>query len=136
MSTTSARPPEVLQHAELVLDLGPACDEDEGTFDLAEQTSEHLELLLEQQPGVRGKQLRDADGRRVRAVRGAEGVVHEHVVAVGQPARGLRVVLRLARIEARVLEHSNALVREELVHPRSDRGNRERRVRALGPTEM
>ncbi len=103
---------EVDEDAELVLDLGPARDEDERALDLADQASEHLQLLLEQHAGVGGEQPRDAHGRGVCAVRGAERVVDEQVAAFGEPPGRLRVVLRLAGVEARVLEHLHALVGE------------------------
>ena len=110
---TRVRPlPEVHEHAELVVDLRAARDEHERPLDVAEEPPEHLELLLEEQPGVRGQQVRDALGRRVRAMRGAERVVHVQIHPLGQPLRRLRVVRRLARVEARVLEHRDAVVVE------------------------
>ncbi len=45
---------EVLQNAELVLDLRAAGDQHERMLDLAEELREVLELGLEQQSGVRG----------------------------------------------------------------------------------
>ena len=78
---------EVLQHAELVVDLRAAGDEDERPLDVAEQRAEMLELREQEQPGVGGQQLRDALGRRVRPVRRAEGVVDVQVAAVGELAR-------------------------------------------------
>ncbi len=59
-STASARCPRLDEHAELVLDLRPAGDEDERPLDVGEEAAEHLELLLEQQPCVGRQQLRDA----------------------------------------------------------------------------
>ena len=78
---------EVLQHAELVVHLRAAGDQDERTLDVAEQLAEMLELLEQQQPGVRREQMRDALRRRMCAVRGAERVVHVEVAAVGELAR-------------------------------------------------
>ena len=127
---------QVLEHAELVLDLGAAGDEHERTLDLAEQLAQLLELALQQQPRIGREELRYSDRRRVRAVRRAERVVDEQVEAVGEPARGFRVVLRLAGIEARVLEHADALVRQELAQPGRDRRDREGRVLAFRPTEV
>ena len=115
---------EVAQHAELVLDLRAAGDEDERPLDVAEQPAEMLELVEQEQPGVRGQQMRDRLGRRVRAVRGAERVVDVEVAAVGELARVALVVLRLARVEARVLEHGDAVVGQELAQPRLDRRHR------------
>jgi hypothetical protein len=50
----------------------------------------------------------------MRAMARPERVLHEDVPALGEASRAVGVVLRLARIEARVLEHLDALVREEL----------------------
>ena len=127
---------EVHEHAELVLDLRATRDEDERPLDVAEQPTEHLQLLLEEQPRVRGQQPRDALGRRVRPMRGAEGVVDEQVPAFGEPTGRLGIVRRLARIEPRVLEHLDALVRKELAEPRGDRRDRERRIRPFRAAEM
>ena len=66
------------------------------------------DLALEQQPGRRREQLGHPGGGGVRAVGRAEGVVH---VGVGQPGQLLGqvgVVLRLAALPARVLEHQDA----------------------------
>ena len=72
-------PSEVCQDAELVVDLGPAGDEHERPLDVAEQPAEHLELLLEQEPGVGREEVRDALGRRVCAMRRSESVEDEEV---------------------------------------------------------
>ena len=68
-STSSARAAEVLQHAELVLDLGAAGDEDERPLDVAEQPAEVLELGQQEQPGVGGQESERR--RRWRRARGA-----------------------------------------------------------------
>ena len=109
---------EVLEDAELVLDLRAAGDEHERPLDVAEQLAEVRELLLEQQAGVGRKQPGDRLGRGVRAVGRAERVVDVHVAAVRELARVALVVLRLARVEARVLEHVDAVVREQLAQAR------------------
>ena len=72
-----------------------------------------LELAHEQQPGVGRQDPGDCDRARVRTVRRAEGVVHVEVAALGELAREALVVLRLARVEACVLEHLDALVGEQ-----------------------
>ena len=91
----------------------------------------------QQQPGVGGQQVRDALRRGVRAVRRAERVVDVEVAAVGELARELRVVLRLARVEAGVLEHAHAARRASSSRSRAcDRRHRERRVRPLRPAEV
>jgi hypothetical protein len=46
----------------------------------------------------------------VRSVHRSERILYENVVAVGKLLREPRVVLRLARVEARVLEHVKTLV--------------------------
>ncbi len=129
---------EVLEHAELVVDLRAAGDQDERALDVAEQLAEMLELREQQQAGVRGQQVRDSLGRRVRAMRRAERVVHVEIAAVGELLRERRVVLRLAGVEARVLEHTQPLVREQLAQRGLD--GRHRVLRAillrLRPTEV
>jgi hypothetical protein len=69
-------------------------------------------------------------------VRGAERVVHVQITAVGELAGELRVVLRLARIKARVLEHVDPLVREQLTETRLHRCHRELRIGPPGPAEV
>jgi len=76
---------EVLEDAELVVDLGAAGDQDERTPDVAEQLPEVLELLLEEQPRVGRQERRHPDRRGVRAVHRAERVLDEE----GAPAGGL-----------------------------------------------
>ena len=76
----------------------------------------------EQQPRVGGQQAGDALGRGVRAMRRAEGVVHVEVAALGELAGEALVVLRLARVEARVLEHvGSRSSRQQLGEPRPRR---------------
>ena len=60
---------EVLQHADLVVDLGAARDDHERPLDLAEQRAEVLELGEQQQPRVGGQQV----GDRPRSRRGRGG---------------------------------------------------------------
>ena len=129
---------EVAQDAELVLHLRAAGDEHERPLDLAEQAAEMLELGEQQQSGVGRQQVRDGLGRGVRAMRRAERVVDVEVAAVGELAREALVVRRLARVEARVLEHVDALVRQELAQPRCDRRHRVLRavLLRLRPAEM
>ena len=69
-------------------------------------------------------------------MRRAEGVVDEEVAALGELARELRVVLRLAGVEARVLEHLDPLVRQERAQPPPDRLDPRRRILALRPAEV
>jgi len=108
------------QHAELVFHLRPARDEDERTVDVPEQPPEVGELVEQEQAGVRGKQVRDRLRRGVRTMCRAERVVDVEVAAVRQLAGVALVVLRLAGIEARVLENVHALVGHELAEARGD----------------
>ena len=133
ISTRSARPPRCLEHCELVVDLGPAGDQHERPLDVvAEEPAEVVELGEQQQPRIGRKQMGDRLGRAVRAVGRAEGVVHVEVVAIGELAREALVVLRLAGVEARVLEHLQPLVGHELAQPPLDRRDRERRPVFVG----
>ena len=116
---------KVLEHGQLVVDLGAAGDEHERMLDLAEQPAEVVELREEQQPCVGRQEVRDGLGRAVGAVRRPERVVDVEVVAVRELACIPLVVLRLARIEAGVLEHAHPVVRDELAQPLLDRCDRE-----------
>ena len=127
---------EVHEHPELVGDLRPARDQDERVLDVAEEPAEHLQLLLEEQARVGREQVRDPLGRRVRSMRRAERVVHEQIPSGGEATRRLRVVRRLARIEARVLEYFDAMVRQKLAETRRHGRNRERGIGAFRPTEV
>ena len=63
------------EHAELFFHLRAAGDEDERALRRFEQEAEMLKLGEEQQSGVGGEKVRHRIGGRVRAMRGAEGVV-------------------------------------------------------------
>ena len=115
-------PPRLAEHADLVVDLRAAGDEHERSLDLSEQPAERLELALEQEAGVGGQEMRDALGRGVRTVRRAERVVDVEVAALGELAREALVVRRLARVEARVLEHVDALVGQSSSRSRAATG--------------
>ena len=129
--------PEVDEHAELVVDLRAAGDEDERPLDVAEQPAEHLELLLEEKAGVRREEVRDALGRRMRSVSRAERVVHVEIHPVGEPLRAVSGSFAVSPgIEARVLEHLEAVVRKELAKSRRHGRHRERRIGALRAAEM
>ena len=117
---------EVLEHCQLVVDLGAAGDEHERMLDVAEQPAEMIELGEEQQPRVGRQEVRDGLGRAVGAMRRAERVVHVEVVAVRELARIPLVVLRLARVEAGVLEHAQPVVGDELAQALLDRCDRVR----------
>ena len=101
---------ERLEHADLVGHLDAAGDHDERPLGRVQQAAERLQLAPQQQPGRRRQQVRDALGRGVRAVRGAERVVHVDVGELRQRGREGRVVGGLARVEAHVLEQQDVAV--------------------------
>ena len=128
---------EVLEHAELVLDLGAAGDEHERPLDLAEQRAEMLELGEQQQPRVRGQQVRDPLRRRVRAVGRAERVVDVEVAAVGELARERRVVRGLAGWKRVFSSTLDPLVRKQLAQALARPArSRNAGVLALRPAEV
>ena len=93
-------------------------------------------LALEQQPGVAGQQMGDALGRRVGAMRCAEGVVDVHVGQPGERRGQLGIVARLPRLEAAVLEHQQ-LARAQALGLRLDLGADDRRRHAdLGAQQI
>ena len=101
---------EGVEHADLVGHLGAADDRHERARRVLEDAGERPHLALEQPPGGARQQVRDALGRGVRAVRGAERVVDVDVGERGVALRELGVVLRLPRLEADVLEHHDVAV--------------------------
>ena len=66
----------------------------------------------------------------------AERVVDEEVAPLRELARELGVVLRLARVEARVLEHLDPLVRKERAQVLAHGLDPERGILALRPAEV
>ena len=99
-----------LEHADLVGHLDAAGDHDERMLGIVQQSSERLQLAPQQQPGRARQQVRDALGGGVRAVGGAEGVVDVDIGELRERGRELRVVGRLARVEAQVLEQQHVAV--------------------------
>ena len=76
---------EALDHADLVAHLGAAEDDDERVLGVGQQRGQHRHLALEQEAGDRRPQPAcHALRGRMRAVRGAEGVVHVHVAEACQ----------------------------------------------------
>jgi len=95
-----------------------------------------LELGEQQQARVCRQQLRDADGRRVRTMGGAECVVHVQIAAGSERACEGLVVLRLTGVETRVLEHCDSLVGKQLAQPLAHRRDGVLVVRALRAPEV
>ena len=150
---------EPLHDADLVGDLGAAEHHAEGAGGIVADGGQLPDLALEQQARVGGKQVRHSLGGGVGPMGGAEGVVHVQIGERRQPPGQLRVVARLARLEAAVLEHQH-VARARAVEPcarppgpttagasatsepsnstepRRDRGHRERRVDSLRPPQV
>jgi hypothetical protein len=104
---------ERLEHRELVGDLRTPEDAHERVRGLVAHARERRDLALEQEAGAGvGHGARQPLGARVRAVRGAEGVVHVHVGQPRERRHELRVVLLLAGVEAQVLEQQRVAVAE------------------------
>ena len=100
-----------------------------GRSGARQHLAEVLALALQQEAGRRARATKrhHADGRGVRAVRGAEGVVDVDVGEARQRARELLVVLLLLGVEAQVLEQHD-LARRAARRPAPRR--RRRRSRA------
>ena len=102
--TGSARPPRLLEHAELVVDLGAAGDEHERALDLAQQPAQVLDSARAA-AGIGRQEMSDASVEP--CARCAEPKASlRRGRCLGELARELLVVLRLPRVEARVLEHA------------------------------
>ena len=122
-------------HAELVGHLGAAQHHHERPARRPPQAQDLGHLGEHQRPGGAGQQPRRTDDGGVGAVAGAEGVVHEGVVASGEALGGGRVASLLAGVEAEVVEQFGA--RRQLAEPPAHRGHVERRVRpAAGAPQM
>jgi hypothetical protein len=98
------------QDAELVVHLGPARHERERALGPVEESAQVLELVEQQQPGVRGQEMGDGLGRRVRAMSRAERIVDVEIRVVRELPGESGVIRRLAGMEARVLDHAKAIV--------------------------
>ena len=103
----SARSEEAVDQRDLVGHLRAAEHDGERPLRILDEPLQRRDLALEQRPRRRRQVLGHADGRGVGAVHRAERVEHEPVREVGEVAREVRVVLRLARVPARVLEHED-----------------------------
>ena len=100
---------EVLDHLELVRDLGAADDRHERAIRVVQRLAEVGDLGGHQQAGRGHRHVRDdALGRGVGAVRRAERVVDVDVDALGELLGEAGVVLLLFRVEAQVLEQHDA----------------------------
>ena len=117
---------EVVEDLDLVGDLGAADDRGEGALRLFHERRQELDLPLHEEADVGGQDRRHAVGRRVGAVRGAEGVVDVDVGVGGERLGEVGVVLLFFRVEAEVLEQE-ALARAGAAGPRPPSPGRARR---------
>ena len=92
----------------LSLTFDPPEHDHEGPTRVVAQRQQHLDLAGQQPPGRAGQEPRRADDRGVGPVRGAEGVVDVGVLTLDQPLHEGRIVGRLTRVEAQVLEQLDA----------------------------
>ncbi len=108
MRMVSAMVAKALDDGDLVAHLRPAQHGDERPGRILEHVAKRADLAVEQPPGG---PLRDESGhplgRGVRAMGGPECVVDVGVGQLGQRAGELRIVLRLPRLVADVLEHED-----------------------------
>ena len=97
---------QVLDDADLVRHLGAAEDGDERRFGVLQHRRQDLDLARAagSRRALSREVLHHAGGRGVRAVRGAEGVVHVDVASRASCGGERRVVLLLLGVEAQVLE--------------------------------
>src|SRR5215210_2323202 len=118
-------PEQALNDTELVRDLSPPEDGDEGALRGFENRIEVIYLLLKEQPRRGWQPLRHPDRRCVRPVGGAERVVDVEVGEGSELVREPWVVLGLAWIEPGVLEQHDATTVptvESLLYLGTDRG--------------
>ena len=103
----------------LVLTLEPATMASSGRFGWASALRDGVDLGRQQRAGAGDRrELRDAVGRGLGAVRGAEGVVHEDVAQRRHLPRQRLVVLLLALVDAAVLQqHHLAGLHRHAVDP-------------------
>ena len=99
---------EVVDHPDLVRDLGPAQDGHQGALGLLQGFAHEVELFLHQEPCHRGQVVGYALGGGVGPVGSAEGVKDEDVRQGGQLSGEVRVVLLLLDAEPEIL-HQHGL---------------------------
>lgn len=106
---------EALDDADLVGNLGAAENRDKGTGGVFNRAAEEFELLFDEETadcdGCKAV-LHDARGSRVRAVSGAECVVHIDVAKVRELPAKLLAVLFFARVKTGVFEQNALAVTE------------------------
>ena len=101
---------EIAEEVELARDLRAADNRDERTRGRIERLGERIELGLHRPPRIGRQLVREAFGRRMRAMGGRKGVVHIEVAELGEFIHEGRIVLLLALVEARVLKEKHVAV--------------------------
>ena len=132
-TSTASALPEVDENPELVVHLRAARDEDERTLDVAEKPAEHVELALEEEAGIRGQEVGDTLGRRMRPVSRAERVVHVQIH--GEALGGLGIV-RVSPGSKRVFSSTSMRSSGTSSESRGYGCDRERLISALRAAEM
>ena len=95
---------QVGDDADLVLDLRAAQDGHERAHRVGERLAHHVQFLADEVTGHGGEVVGHALGGGVRAVRGAERVVHKHIRHGGELLREGGIVLFFFGVEAQVLQ--------------------------------
>ena len=97
-------------------DLGAADDGGEGAGRIGHEGTEVAHLLLQQEAGDGGEEGGDTSGRGVRAVGGAERIVHVETREPGEGGGETAVIRLLLGVEAQVLKERHLAGREEAGH--------------------
>ncbi len=124
---------QCLDDAELVADLGATEHGHERMPRRVEQSREHFDLSEQEPPAGRREPAGRADNRCVRPVRRTERFVDVGVAELAQSVGEDRVVLRLPRLEAQVLEEhdlTRSAACDQLRHAGADNGRREGNLHA------
>ena len=77
------------------------------TLAVAGESRQRVEFPLHQEARVRGKIVRQADGRRVRTMQGRERVVHEYASQTRKLSGERRFVRRLLSVKPNVLQQED-----------------------------
>ena len=136
-STVSALPPRFSSTPSLSSTFAPPATSTNGRSTSPSSLPRFSSSALEQQPRVGGQQVRDAP--RWTHARGAPSRTRrsrrDRMPSASSRAN-CRVVLRLAGDEARVLEHPDPVVRQELARAVPPRARSRSRVGAFRPAEV
>jgi hypothetical protein len=98
---------QILDHGDLVTDLGSSENGDVGMRRVVSGAAQVLQFLLHEEAGDGRQETRDTRSRRVSSVRRAKGVVPVDVAQGGHLPGKVEVVLLFALAEARVFEHQD-----------------------------